>query len=411
MKKIIPIMIAAAMLFAGCIVMLNTDVVAENEVYVNGNHNVVSEDVPGCTYDAVNKVLTLENADFNVINTIGGNKGIINSNVDHLTIELVGNNNNITYSGSAGSTGGIVANDLTFRGTGSLTVTATNATYGILAGHVTVEGGTITATSSSLDYCFMGFTMTGGTLNSTGVLDPNLDTVISGTAVINANVIEIGSGSFTMNGGTINIVNNGYIDVNDDVTINGGSIIFQGDLNDGFAGVSANGNATFTMAGGSISVSSATAGRILIQSDDPPGGSMNYGEATLSANLSRTSNMVTVSSAGPASISFGDPTYTVSFDANGGTGTMAQATGVSGEYTLPESTFTAPDGKEFKCWKVGDDEKDVGDKITVTSDITVKAVWKDKSAGGDNNLGLIIGGIVAGVLVVGAVGFFIIRKH
>ena len=59
MKKIIPIMIAAAMLFAGCIVMLNTDVAAENEVYVNGNHNVVSEDVPGCTYDAVNKVLTL----------------------------------------------------------------------------------------------------------------------------------------------------------------------------------------------------------------------------------------------------------------------------------------------------------------------------------------------------------------
>ena len=137
---------------------------------------------------------------------------------------------------------------------------------------------------------------------------------------------------------------------------------------------------------------------------------MNYGEATLSANLSRTSNMVTVSSAGPASISFGDPTYTVSFDANGGTGTMAQATGVSGEYTLPESTFTAPDGKEFKCWKVGDDEKNAGDKITVSSDVTVKAVWKDKSSGGGSNIGLIIGGVIAGIVVVGAVAFFLIKR-
>ena len=103
-------------------------------------------------------------------------------------------------------------------------------------------------------------------------------------------------------------------------------------------------------------------------------------------------------------------TYTVKFDANGGTGTMADVTGVSGEYTLPESTFTAPDGKEFKCWKVGDDEKNAGDKITVSSDITVKAVWKDKSSGGGSNLGLIIGGVVAGVLVVGAVAFFLIKR-
>ena len=40
-------------------------------------------------------------------------------------------------------------------------------------------------------------------------------------------------------------------------------------------------------------------------------------------------------------------TYTVSFAANGGTGTMADVTGVSGEYTLPANGFTAPDGKQF----------------------------------------------------------------
>ena len=68
-------------------------------------------------------------------------------------------------------------------------------------------------------------------------------------------------------------------------------------------------------------------------------------------------------------------TYTVSFDANGGSGTMADVTGVLGDYTLPENGFTAPDGKQFKCWSVDDTEKAVGDKITVTADTTVTAVW------------------------------------
>ena len=69
-------------------------------------------------------------------------------------------------------------------------------------------------------------------------------------------------------------------------------------------------------------------------------------------------------------------TYTVSFAANGGTGTMADATGISGEYILPASGFTAPTGKQFKAWSVDGKEKAVGDKITVTADTTVKAVWE-----------------------------------
>ena len=68
--------------------------------------------------------------------------------------------------------------------------------------------------------------------------------------------------------------------------------------------------------------------------------------------------------------------YTVSFDSNGGTGTMADVTGISGEYTLPENGFTAPDGKHFKCWSVDGVEKAVGDKITVTANTTVTAVWE-----------------------------------
>ena len=70
-------------------------------------------------------------------------------------------------------------------------------------------------------------------------------------------------------------------------------------------------------------------------------------------------------------------TYTVAFAANGGTGTMADVTGISGEYTLPENGFTAPDGKQFKAWSVDGNEKAVGDKITVTADTTVTAVWEN----------------------------------
>ena len=69
-------------------------------------------------------------------------------------------------------------------------------------------------------------------------------------------------------------------------------------------------------------------------------------------------------------------TYTVTFDANGGTGEMEAATGVSGEYTLPANGFTAPAGKRFKCWSVNGAEKAVGDKITVSANTTVKAVWE-----------------------------------
>lgn len=70
--------------------------------------------------------------------------------------------------------------------------------------------------------------------------------------------------------------------------------------------------------------------------------------------------------------------YTVSYDANGGTGEMASDTDVSGEYTLPACSFIAPEGKEFKCWLIGSEEYQVGDVIDVNSDTVVKASWKNK---------------------------------
>ena len=42
--------------------------------------------------------------------------------------------------------------------------------------------------------------------------------------------------------------------------------------------------------------------------------------------------------------------YIVSFNSNGGTGTMTAEDMMSGNYTLPACTFTPPSGKQFLCW-------------------------------------------------------------
>lgn len=71
---------------------------------------------------------------------------------------------------------------------------------------------------------------------------------------------------------------------------------------------------------------------------------------------------------------------TVSFDANGGTGSMdAKEVEKGKQYTLPACTFGAPENQEFKAWKVDGAEKAVGDKITVSANTTVKALWQDKA--------------------------------
>lgn len=48
------------------------------------------------------------------------------------------------------------------------------------------------------------------------------------------------------------------------------------------------------------------------------------------------------------------------------------------EYELPNCTFTAPDGQEFKAWEVDGQEKEVGAKITINGNTEIKAIWQTK---------------------------------
>ena len=71
---------------------------------------------------------------------------------------------------------------------------------------------------------------------------------------------------------------------------------------------------------------------------------------------------------------------TISFDPNGGTGTMKPMRVKAGEnYTLPECTFTPPEGREFAGWlAVNGTVYPAGTKVISSYDQSFKATWKGK---------------------------------
>lgn len=72
--------------------------------------------------------------------------------------------------------------------------------------------------------------------------------------------------------------------------------------------------------------------------------------------------------------------HTITFDGNGGKWHMDPVTVEDGsQYELPGSSFIAPEGKVFDYWLVNREKKNPGDRITVTSDLTIQAQWRDKA--------------------------------
>lgn len=72
-------------------------------------------------------------------------------------------------------------------------------------------------------------------------------------------------------------------------------------------------------------------------------------------------------------------TYTITFEANGGTGTMDSVDFMGNEtYEIPYCQFTPPAGKRFKAWAVGSADgttAEVGDVLTRST--TLYALWED----------------------------------
>ena len=72
--------------------------------------------------------------------------------------------------------------------------------------------------------------------------------------------------------------------------------------------------------------------------------------------------------------------FIVTFDGNGGTGSMEPVTVEEGSrYVLPACGFTAPAGQEFKAWEIGGIEYNAGDGYVVLGSTEIKALWKDSA--------------------------------
>ncbi len=72
--------------------------------------------------------------------------------------------------------------------------------------------------------------------------------------------------------------------------------------------------------------------------------------------------------------------YTVSFMANGGSGSMAAQTSSNGKFTLPACTFTAPAGKKFKGWSTKSNGAVAAGSIDVDQPVNLYAIWEDDPA-------------------------------
>ena len=266
-------------------------------------------------------------------------------------------------AGSGYDSCGICANDNVIIEDGIVSAKggkATDDSYGICAyKNVTIKSGTVNATGGAAQ--MTEYSMSGGIQGSYYIaIEGGIVEATGGAAWISCGFSIVALGRMDIKGGT--------------VTATGGTSTEKGSY-----GIYTDYSAYVKITGGSLiaKAGSAPSAKALPWAPDTlpaiywwrssdsgqyKKGDFNWGDVSTYVEIGDTEPITT---------------YTVTFDANGGTGTMAGVSGVLGDYTLPANGFTAPEGKQFKCWSVDGKEKAVGDKITVSADTTVKAVWED----------------------------------
>ncbi len=288
-------------------------------------------------------------------------------------------------------------------------VEATGRDSGIYANSVTITGGTVTAGSATDDgsgnvsynssfgiKAESSISVTGGKVTATGVDAIAIDehnptgtvTIAGATTTVTANGENSGiyaEGSVTISSGKVTAT----AAENDSCGIYGGNTITIGGANTkvdvgcetglqadivNIAGGIVTINSTKDAISNSATLNLGTGSRWYKWTDDKNATTMNDSDFTLSAYNGDS----------PAYLKFEPITYTVKFNANGGSGTMSDVTGVSGNYTLPENGFNAPVGDEFFGWSVdpdGAERKRPGETMQITRDTTVYAIWKYATLG------------------------------
>ena len=323
-----------------------------------GNFSGSSSDY-NAAYDPATGTLTLNGYN-------GGKIALGGAAADHLTIKLIGDNNSITVDGDEGiganangssititadSSGGKLTINVT---SDSSTVAGINNNYASSAtsGNVTINGYadvTITATANVKDKACYGIYA-----NKVAIED-NAKVAIT----VNAPKNEGGNlvyGIFVKENATINTAGEIMVDAFNAGT---GDRVYS-------TGVNSKGTLTLTKVGGmTVKWRDKSLGGPLYPNEEFDPNAYDNHVDTTNCVATYTPKGTTVT------------TYKVSFDANGGSGTMADVTGISGSYTLPANGFTAPAGQQFKGWATSASGTVItGTSITVSADTTLYAIWE-----------------------------------
>jgi len=324
--------------------------------------------------------------------TATGGEAEYSSGIDADGVTITGGTVTATGGKAATNSRGIDAyTNVTISG-GTVTATGGETTHdswgsnGIDADGVTISGGTVTATGGKAAanscgiYAYTNVTITGGTLTVTagtaeqiscGIYGYTNVTITGGTVTatggeaeyscgIDSDGVTISGGTVTATGGKAATNSYGIYAINN-VTISGGHVTAQ-----------------------TVSTTATTESALNVAPDLSSYTGYRWrtsasGDFTSSADTAytyRESDTYVEFSQGAA-----PTTYTVRFNANGGSGEMTDVTDVSGDYTLPTTTtFTAPSGKQFAGWATSASGTVITDTtITVTEDTTLYAVWEDIS--------------------------------
>ncbi len=284
------------------------------------------------------------------------------------------------YSGSSGSGVTVSEGSFTMNG-GSITGNSARSNGGVM---VTGSGGG-------------SFVMNGGSISE------NIAESGSGGGVTVANgTFTMNDGSITGNsanadGGGVNLLNGAFIMKGGSVTGNsagshGGGVFFSElsqlhgtfeisgpvEISDNIAGDAANNvylpdNRKISVTGpiGDSSIGVSVSG--ISESDLPWDITQGLGGKGSVESFFSDSRDYAIGESEDGEAVLGSP-VTISFDPGEGSGSMENVTVASGSlYTLPESSFTPPAGQTFSGWKIEGQEKKPGNKIEVTTAVTVAA--------------------------------------
>ena len=312
--------------------------------------------------------------------TVNGTVNLILCDGATLTVNqgiTVGSGNTLNIYGQKGDLGKLIADARSSSGYYNTGIGGNNrqscGNISIYGGDVTAYGGEKSAGIGGSHWGYFGsITIAGGIVKAKG--GSYKDSYYAAAGIGGGN--HSNGGSITISGGTIHAES--------------GDAQFWGAA--GIGGGCEGDAGTIVITGGNITAIGKGGGKGIGPGDEKSGGTVSLswtrptdaiyansygGTVTLSSNfmLQGTDTEATTGNIGDKTIV---PAYTITFVANGGSGTMDDVVkAVGATYELPACTLTAPTDKVFYRWQIGTTEYEPGASITVSGNLSVTALWRE----------------------------------